>query len=427
MDPIPQPAVTTPSATSPPERKTFGSLPPPPTRTIGIGDKLPPPRRPVTASGSGSSSDSEDDDPKLRHDLPDSSRSSRKPPIFDGHFSLDFRIHVPTYSSAVAVSGNIVAVASHHRLKIYDLVESDAPVHDVDGREIGLEIKSKELKITAMEFTSDGMNGGRYLWAGTKEGHLLEIDVQSMKIASMKLVAHAHPVSRIFRHKNSMASMDDAGKVLVFSADANGNGLSLASSQPRVIRVADKQEFVKILGGQLWTSTRENNGNVNRGPVVRIYDIFAPTSVSKSVVPTEHLGTVTSGALLSTQPGKVFLGHEGGQISVWSTSGDSLPQCEEIIKVSTSDILCLEGVNDRLWAGGRQGVIVAYDVVPRPWVMTNSWRAHEKLPVLNFGIDTYGLEHLDRLCVWSIGRDERLRFWDGLLGVHWIGMFMPYT
>lgn len=431
LEPAPQSTETTPNATSPPERKTFGSLPPPPTRSIGIGDKLPPARRPV-ASGSGSSSDSEDEDPKLRQDLlPDSSRSSRKPPVFRGHFTTEFNIPVPTYSSAVAVSGNIVAVASHHRLRVYDLMESEAPIQDVDARDIGLELKSKELKITSMEFTSDGMNGGRYLWAGTKEGHLLEIDVQSMKVAGMKLVAHAHPVNHIFRYKGSMASMDHAGKVLVFSADASGSGVSLAYTQPRVVRVADKQEFVKVLAGQLWTSAREsNNGNIgasSRGPVVRIYDLFAPASVSKSVLPTEHLGTVTSGAMLASQPGTVFLGHEGGHVSLWSVSGDSLPQCEEIVKVSTSDILCLEGVNDRLWAGGRQGLIAAYDVVPKPWVMTNSWRAHEKLPVLNLGIDTYGIQHLDRLCVWSIGRDERLRFWDGLLGVHWIGKLMPYT
>ncbi|CAL1701914.1 unnamed protein product [Somion occarium] len=414
------------SLVSPPERKTFGSLPPPPTRTIALGDKLPPPRRPV-ASGSGSSSESEDEELKLKQDLlPDSSRSSRRPPVFQGHFSTELNIHIPTYAAIVAVSGNIVAVAAHHRLKIYDLTESDIPVHDLDARDIGLEMKSKELRITAMEFRppEKDFHSARYLWAGTKEGHLLEIDVQSGSLAGMKLVAHAHQITHMFRYKRSMASMDNAGKVLVFTADSGGS-VSLAYTQSRVVRIADKQEFVKVLAGQLWTSARESNngpvGAASRGPVVRIYDIFSPAGIGKSVLPTEHLGTVTSGTMLASQPGVVFLGHEGGHVSIWSVpAGDALPQCEEIIKVSTSDILCLEGVNDRLWAGGRQGMIAAYDIVPRPWIMTNSWRAHEKLPVLSLVVDTYGIERMDRLCVYSIGRDERLRFWDGFLALDWI-------
>ena len=49
--------------------------------------------------------------------------------------------------------------------------------------------------------------------------------------------------------------------------------------------------------------------------------------------------------------------------------------------------------------------------------------AHKNLPVLRIAVDTWSMEKLDRLVVLSMGRDEKLRFWDGLLGIDWIGMF----
>ena len=65
--------------------------------------------------------------------------------------------------------------------------------------------------------------------------------------------------------------------------------------------------------------------------------------------------------------------------------------------------------------------MAAYDVASRPWVMTNNWMAHQKLPVLKLTTDTWSIEKLGKLVVYSVGRDERIRFWDGLLGVDWIG------
>ena len=52
---ISPPPATTPSVLA--ERKAFGAHPPPPTRTIALGDKLPPARR----QPSGSSSDEEEE------------------------------------------------------------------------------------------------------------------------------------------------------------------------------------------------------------------------------------------------------------------------------------------------------------------------------------------------------------------------------
>ncbi|EMD31787.1 hypothetical protein CERSUDRAFT_127167 [Gelatoporia subvermispora B] len=414
-----------PSISPPSERKAFGHHPPPPTRTIQLGDRLPPPRR----APSGSSSESgEDEEARKIELLPDTSRSSRAPPTIDCHEYSESNIHVPAYSSAVAVSGHSVAVATHHHLKIYDLSVSESPLWNIDTKDSGLDTRLKELKVTSLEFrpARAATDRGYFLWLGTKDGHLIEMDVRTGEVSSVKYSAHSHTVTHIFRHGRSMITVDDTGKVLVFLPDVDSADDVKLTTLPRVVRIADKQEFAKMLGGQLWTSTRDpNNGgsaaSTSRGPIVRVYDIFKPGSAGRSLLPTEHLGAITSGTILPSQPDHVYLGHEGGYVSIWSLiTEDGVPKCEEVMKVSTSDVLSLEGVNNRLWAGGRNGSISAFDVVSRPWVVSNCWQAHTKLPVLRIAVDTWSIEKLGRLTVFSVGRDERLRFWDGLLGTDWI-------
>ncbi|CCM00274.1 uncharacterized protein FIBRA_02304 [Fibroporia radiculosa] len=406
------------------ERKVFGAHPPPPTRTIGPGDRLPPARR---QTHSGSSSESEEEDVKKVELLPDTTRSSRRPPTIDCHNYSESSIHVAAYSAVVAVSGHVVAVGHHHHLKIYDLSVSEAPVWNIDTKDAGVE-RFNGFKITAMEFrpAAKAVDRGSFLWLGTKDGGLFELDIRSGSIVGVKPSAHAHTVTHMFRHAQSMVTMDDTGKVLVFSPEDGTDDVHLTYTQPRVVRIADKQEFAKMLGGQLWTSTRESNGtgtatSTSRGPIVRVYDVFSPGSTGRSLLPTEHLGAVTSGTILPSQPDRIYLGHEGGNVSIWiRTTKDGMPMCEEVVKVSTSDVMSLEGVNDRMWAGSRIGMISAYDVVPRPWIVTNSWQAHPKLPVLRLAVDTWSIEKLGRLTVFSVGRDEKLRFWDGLLGTEWV-------
>jgi len=53
--------------------------------------------------------------------------------------------------------------------------------------------------------------------------------------------------------------------------------------------------------------------------------------------------------------------------------------------------------------------------------MTNSWVAHENVPATHLSVDPWSIELVGKLCVVSVGRDEKMRFWDGLLAVSWIG------
>jgi len=72
-------------------------------------------------------------------------------------------------------------------------------------------------------------------------------------------------------------------------------------------------------------------------------------------------------------------------------------------------------------------MIAVYDVSRRPWLVTNCWIAHPGLPVMKFVMNHFAIEKIGQLCVVSIGRDEAVRFWDGLLGLEWVGESSCYV
>ncbi|KAL0065255.1 hypothetical protein AAF712_007766 [Marasmius tenuissimus] len=473
---IASPVATTPIASSSlnghgaaTERKAFGKLPPPPTRTIAPGDKLPPARRPPTPS---SDEDEDSDDEEVKGPgvdmLPDSSNSSRRPPhlLVNPYESpvhgypgvapgTDNRIHVPAHSGHLVVTNGHVVVGQSHYLKVFDIGRSvDVPLMDLDLKVLVREIRGSSATVSALEIRcSNGSGddkgkatergnsgvGGNVVWVGTKEGHLIEVNVKSGEITGWKYSAHMHPIVHILRYGSAMVSIDDSGKALIFgspepvspSADAD-----MLKTTPRVMRVTDKLEFTKVVCGLLWTAGRSDaqvSGTHHRVPVIRIYDLFPTPGAAggkigsgKSIMPTEPVGSVRCAAVVPSQPGFVYVGHEGGCISIWDLGEDSgygkeLPKCLEIMKVSGSDVMSLEGVNDRLWVGSRNGMITVYDTTPRPWLLTNSWNAHPGLPVNRLTLDVWGVkEGKRRLCVASVGRNEKVGLWDGLLAADWM-------
>ncbi|XP_006457577.1 hypothetical protein AGABI2DRAFT_123432 [Agaricus bisporus var. bisporus H97] len=408
------------------DRKPIGNskLPPPPTRTISLGDKLPPPRRPSPAE-SDDESGAEEDDPKALavDNMPDMSASYRSLPVLRFREGLsDPKIHVHPHSGTFAVSGSYVITGYGSQIKIFDLAIADVPLLGLDMKESGFGLK--ELKVTAMTFRPSVHEAyrGVFLWIGTKEGHLFEMDIHAGQIIAAKHVAHPHSITHIFRYGQSMVTMDECGKMLVFSPSEDGQDISLQHTQPRVVRTTEKQEFVKLIDGKLWTASRTESHGHQKIPVIRIYDLFTPGAAGgRSLLPSERVGAVTSATILPSQPDYVYVGHEEGYISIWALrTDDGYPKCIEAIRVAMSDVLCLEGVNDRLWAGARNGLISVYDVSQKPWVVTNSWNAHPGLPVLKLGVNCCAIEKNRELCVVSVGRDECLKLWDGLLGAAWI-------
>ena len=337
------------------------------------------------------------------------------------------RIQVAAPSGIVAVAGPHVVVAGHHHaFTVYDLSIGDAPVSVIDLKDLAIDWRAKDPRITAMEFRAgegdDDM--GRYLWCGSKDGHVWEYDVRRGSLVRVR-PAHVHAVVHIMRYGRSMITIDDSGKALVWKdyQDLNPGG------QPRIARTADKQGFVKMFGGLLWTSNGGGMGGgggggatgSQRGPAIRVYDVLASNCTAKIVTPQDMLGAVTSGAVIPSQPQYVYLGHEGGYVTCWSLqpsdppssvaassssaslsssngivdmfdSGRPVPMCVQIIKISVSDVLSLEGVVDKLWMGSRKGMVTAYDVETRPWTVTNAWQAHDNLPVLKLFVDPFSIE-----------------------------------
>ncbi|KAI9466657.1 DNase I-like protein [Lactarius psammicola] len=397
-------------------------MPPPPTRIIALGDRLPAVRPALSDDEDEESGEEDDPKSKLLNAMPDTSHSSRRPPVLRCHRYDTIQVQSQTHSAIVCAAGHIYVAATGHHVKIYDLSMSETPMLVLDGKDVGL----KELKATSLEFcpAKAASDKGRYVWIGTKDGHMFEIDVTTGQLTGSKLSIHLYAITRILRHGDTMISLDDTGKVTILTPGAAGEDVRLASAQIRGSRISDRQEFVEMLAGKLWTSAREASASGARGPAVRIYDILNPGSAIRSVLPTEPVGTVTSGTILASHPNHVYLGHEGGFVTIWLTAtDDGIPVCEEVVRVSNSDVLCLVGINDRLWVGGRNGTIAAYSVESHPWVMTNNWAAHwngqTALPLQKIAVDPYSIDKIGKLCVYSIGRDDHVKCWDGLLGADW--------
>ncbi|KAI0301894.1 DNase I-like protein [Multifurca ochricompacta] len=397
-------------------------MPPPPTRIIAPGDKLPAVRPTLSDDESEESAEEEDPKSKILNAMPDTSRSSRRPPVLQCHKYDSFQVQTQTHSAIICAAGHVYVAATVHHVKIYDLNLSESPLLVLDGKDVGL----KELKATSLEFCSAkaAQSKGRYVWIGTKDGHMLELDVITGQLMGTRLSIHFYPITRILRYGDVMLSLDDGGKVTIWMSNSAGEDLRLASAQVRGSRISDRQEFAEMFAGKLWTSARDTITPGARGPAVRVYDILNPGSATRTMLPTEHVGTVTSGTMLPSDPNHVYLGHEGGFVTVWLiTTDDGIPVCEEVMRISNSDVLCLAGINDRLWVGGRNGTIAAYNVESRPWIMTNNWIAHwngqSVVPLQKIVVDPYSIDKIGRLCVYSIGRDDHVKCWDGLLGADW--------
>jgi hypothetical protein len=411
--PLPPP-LPPPRQTVLPALSNSGVLPPP-IRTIGVNGALPPARR-LNIHESDESSDSGDEDdfdaeqslpgyngsgvPRKRlDDLPTTSHASRRPPVF----RPGFNVHVAAHVSVVAIAGNCVCVGSHS-IKVYDLDSLDSPVFVFDVKEVGLELRHKEhSRITAMEFrpSMTKADEGRFLWCGMRDGHVFEFDAWTGNVCDIRPNCHTASITHILRHGPSMVVLCENGKVLIFSPSEDGKDLSLASPPPsslRQFRVPDKQGFVRIFGDHLWTANGPGNHSAGaatalRGPTIRVYDLQPGTTASRTLIPSEAVGQVASGSTLPSKPENVYIGHEGGNVTIWARDdGTGTPTHIGTIKIGTSDVLALEGVHARLWAGFRNGMIMAYDVESTPWNVTNMWRAHDDCPISRIEVDPHSIE-----------------------------------
>lgn len=376
--------------------------PPPPTRSMAtsVSVSSTPPRR----AGSGSlestprpiqhnghqddeSHDEDDDDDegpaapvmtsqaqRILDEYPDSTTANRRPPSFvpDVHVHPSHQIH------AFAVHGRHVCTAAHH-VKVYDTLMSNQPILVVDLRDTGLEFRIKEPRVTAMCFrpASKLADEGRYLWCGTKDGHLWELDIRTGEVTDTRQGAHGSAVAHILRYRQYLLTLEENGKLHVFEVDRDGDG---PPTLLRTVRVSDRYTFARMIGSKLWTASappsRSTTNIASKGPTIRVYEPCAQGSMppAKTLYATEWTGAVTSATFIPFRPSEVYLAHEGGYVSIWDAEEYT---CLQVLKISSTDILACEGVGERLWTGNRKGQIQVYDISEKPWKTTNTWIAHQ--------------------------------------------------
>lgn len=301
------------------------------------------------------------------------------------------------------VSGEYVCT-SGHLTRVWSLA---------DGELLMSLAHTEGVKATAVAFkpAADPREEGTKLWVGTNLGEIMEIDVATHGITVSKGSVHGrYEVIRIYRHFNELWSLDEGGTLLVWGPDSDGVP-NLSSNLSQNYKVPKAHTFSMVVGDEFWHAT---------GKEVRV---FAPTvdgrnqfQVLVRPMVAEGAGDVTAGTLVKTHPGKAFLGHSDGKISIFSTSNYS---CLSVVNLSTWKISALTGAGPYMWAGFNTGKVCVYDMGVTPWIHMKEWQAHDN-PVVKMKADPASSYKMDTMHVLSLGADNKVKIWDGLLQEDWI-------
>jgi WD40 repeat protein len=255
---------------------------------------------------------------------------------------------------------------------------------------------------------------GQRIWLGTSAGDLHEVDIPSQSIVATRSYPSRREVIQILRHKKEMWTFDDEGRLLVWMPDETGQPNLQYSYHSAHERVARGHTFSMAVGDKLWLAA---------GKDVHIYRPNAREDASfkvfKRPLGLQHSGDVTSGTYTTREGGRVYLGHADGKVTVYSSTDYT---CLAVVNVSVYKINCLGFVGDYLWAAYKTGMIYVYDVSTNPWTVKKDWRAHDS-PVSGFVLDTSSVWTMNRLQVTSLGTDNCIRLWDGMLEDDWLGKF----
>lgn len=333
---------------------------------------------------------------------PDGSQSNRRGPFArSGTASID-----TTYDTRLFDICSQYICATGYLTKAWDL-NTGKLIMDLGHGE-------RDIKITAIAF-KPGINAeeeGARVWLGSNYGDIQEVDLISQCLIQMRPQAHdRREIMKIYRHKNAMWSLDEGGLLLVWLPDEQG--LPSLQTIPMSYKVAKGHSFSIVIGDKLWLAT---------GKEIRIYKPGASGDAGFFVImqplSQPNAGEITSGAVVSNQIQRVYFGHTDGKVSIYSTKDYN---CLAVVNVSVYKINTLAGAGFYLWAGYNTGMIYVYDTRTQPWQVKKDWVAHAG-PVLNILTDRSSIWKLGRLQVASIGVDNSLKIWDGMLEEDWLGI-----
>jgi hypothetical protein len=384
--------------------------PPPPRNSAEMKRTAPAPPAPTSSLSQPYTYDSDEEDSSPeKHattaltDYPDSSQANRRPPMFSENTT-----GIPTgYETKLfAICGDYICTTGYVT-NVWNVL---------NGRLLMSLSHGDTVKVTALAFrpAKEVEDEGKRLWLGTNTGEMHEIDIPTQSVAHTKSNAHARSaIVKIFRYAAEMWSMDDDGVVHIWPADHTGSP-SLQQT-PNTFRIPRGHTFSIISGSQLWVAFTKD---------IRVYNRTADNSyfqqLTQGPLSQLNVGEVTSGAIVSSQPDRIYFGHTDGKVTIYSKKGF---ECLGIVNVSLYKISSLVGVGDYLWAGYSTGMIYVYDTKCTPWKVLKDWKAHDK-PIAGILADRTSIWKLDRFQVASLGTDTMLRIWDGMLKNDWLENLM---
>ncbi|PKY08686.1 DNase I-like protein [Aspergillus campestris IBT 28561] len=336
----------------------------------------------------------------LRVDYPDTSCANRRPPVLK---SGPREINTRYDTRLMDVCGKHVCTTGY-LTRVWDLTDGEQILSLSHGETV------KSLSIAFKPGTGLEDEGQR-LWLGTSAGELHEVDIPTRAIVASRSYPSRREVIKILRHKKEMWTLDDEGRLLVWPPDESGTPQLQYSYHNPYDRVARGHTFSMVVGDTLWLAT---------GKDVHIYRPNAADDVSFRVLQrplgAQHTGEVTSGAYTTKHGGRVYLGHADGKVTIYSSADYA---CLAVVNVSVYKINCLGIVGDYLWAGYKTGMIYVYDTTTNPWTVKKDWIAHDS-PVSQFLLDCSSVWTMNRLQVTSLGLDNCIRSWDGMLEDDWL-------
>ncbi|KAI9777452.1 MAG: hypothetical protein M1839_008864 [Geoglossum umbratile] len=332
-------------------------------------------------------------------DYPDSSQANRRMPCFK---ISPREIQVKHDTRLFDVFGPYLC-ATGHSTKVWDLLSGELLMSVSHG---------EPVKVTSLAFkpASDIRDEGSQIWLGTNNGEIQELDIPTQRVVFAKTSAHPRrEVIKIHRHANEMWTLDDEGKLHVWPPDDSGSP-NLRNTHYS-FRVPKGHSCSLAVGHQLWIAS---------GKDIRVFQPSSKPSVPFNILARPmtqaNLGDITSGAVVSGQADRVFFGHTDGKVSIYCRDDYS---CLSVVNVSLYKINSLSGVGDYLWAAFNTGMIYVYDTRFKPWKVKKDWHAHDS-PVTNILLDRSSILKIDRLQVASLGIDNFIRIWDGMLQDDWI-------
>ena len=332
--------------------------------------------------------------------FPDFSETNRrKPYLKEG----PLEIHTKYDTRLFDICGHYMCTTGY-LTKVWDLQDRDQVMSMSHG---------ETVKVTALAF-KPGENAeteGKRLWLGTSSGEIHELDIQSQAVVLTKASAHSRrEIIKIYRHQNEMWTLDDEGKLNIWPPDKDG--LPNLQNSHISFKVPRAHSFSLIIADQLWFAT---------GKDIRVFQPGSSPDKSFQVLQRPltqpGVGDVTSGAVISSHLDRAYFGHADGKVTIYSTQDFA---CLGIVNVSVYKINVLAGAGKYLWAGYNTGMIYVYDTESRPWKVKKDWHAHEG-PVTSILVDRSSIWKLGRLQVASLGNDNAVRIWDGMLEEDWLG------